>query len=91
MLVHLNVKCKAIKVLGDLPNPGIETLSPALLADSLPSEPPGMSFNFCLRFASRESSTVSPMDYGPAATTIFRHSYVVSFPSSPPLAPTTLE
>ena len=27
---------------GDLPNPGIEPQSPALQADSLPSEPPGM-------------------------------------------------
>ena len=27
--------------LGDLPNPGIEPRSPALQADSLPSEPPG--------------------------------------------------
>ena len=26
---------------GDLPNPGIEPRSPALKADSLPSEPPG--------------------------------------------------
>ena len=26
---------------GDLPNPGMETRSPALQADSLPSEPPG--------------------------------------------------
>ena len=26
---------------GDLPNPGIEPRSPALLADALPSEPPG--------------------------------------------------
>ena len=26
---------------GDLPNPGIEPSSPALKADSLPSEPPG--------------------------------------------------
>ena len=26
---------------GDLPNPGIETGSPALQADALPSEPPG--------------------------------------------------
>ena len=26
---------------GDLPDPGIELRSPALLADSLPSEPPG--------------------------------------------------
>ena len=27
---------------GDLPDPGIEPRSPALQADSLPSEPPGM-------------------------------------------------
>ena len=27
-------------ILGDLPNPGIEPESPALHADSLPSEPP---------------------------------------------------
>jgi len=26
---------------GDLPDPGIEPESPALLADALPSEPPG--------------------------------------------------
>ena len=31
---------------GDLPDPGIEPGSPALRADSLPSEPPGkLSFN----------------------------------------------
>ena len=30
---------------GDLPNPGIEPRSPALQADSLPSEPPGKSKN----------------------------------------------
>ena len=29
---------------GDLPDPGIETGSPALRADALPSEPPGKSF-----------------------------------------------
>ena len=29
--------------LEDLPNPGIEARSPALQADSLPSEPPGKS------------------------------------------------
>ena len=31
---------------GDLPNPGIELGSPALHADSLPSEPPGKPFKF---------------------------------------------
>ena len=30
---------------GDLPNPGIEPRSPALQADSLPSEPPGNLYN----------------------------------------------
>ena len=30
---------------GDLPNPGIEPRSPALQADSLPSEPPGNPVN----------------------------------------------
>ena len=32
----------AIPSLGDCPNPGIEPGSPALQADSLPSEPPGV-------------------------------------------------
>ena len=31
----------AIPFSGDLPNPGVEPRSPALQADSLPSEPPG--------------------------------------------------
>ena len=31
---------------GDLPNPGIKPSSPALLADSLPSEPQGKPFPF---------------------------------------------
>ena len=39
---------------GDLPDPGIEPVSPALQADSLPPEPPGKPFTvlFCkMRFA----------------------------------------
>ena len=32
---------------GDLPNPGIESRSPALQADTLPSEPAPNSFMFC--------------------------------------------
>ena len=31
--------------LGDLPDPGTEPESPALQADSLPSEPPGKPFS----------------------------------------------
>ena len=34
----------------DLPNPGIEPRSPALRADSLPSEPPGKPFLRCTFF-----------------------------------------
>ena len=34
----------AIPFLGDLPNPGTEPRSPALQADSLPSEPPGKPY-----------------------------------------------
>ena len=33
---------------GDLPNPGIEPMSPALQADSLPSEPPGKPTNMMI-------------------------------------------
>ena len=33
---------------GDLPDPGIEPKSPALQADSLPTEPPGKPVCFCL-------------------------------------------
>ena len=40
---------------GDRPNPGIEPESPALQADSLPSEPPGKpicaySFSYCFHY-----------------------------------------
>ena len=34
----------AIPFSGDLPNPGVEPGSPALQADSLPTEPPGKHF-----------------------------------------------
>ena len=37
---------------GDLPDPGIEPRSPALEADSLPSEPPGKPLNILLTFIS---------------------------------------
>ena len=32
---------------GDLPDPGTEPRSPALQADTLPSEPPGKSLEMC--------------------------------------------
>ena len=36
----------AISFSGDLPDPGIEPESPALLADSLPSEPPEIQYKY---------------------------------------------
>ena len=33
---------------GDLPDPGIESKSPAFLADSLPSAPPGKPNSVCM-------------------------------------------
>ena len=44
---------------GDLPNPGIEPKSPALQADSLPSEPTGKSLLFLSNF---EFPTVTQQD-----------------------------
>ena len=43
---------------GDLPNPGIEPRSPALQADSLPAEPPGVGSLFLLQgiFPTQESN-----------------------------------
>ena len=35
---------------GDLPNPGIETRSPTLQEDSLPSEPPGKPSYYILTY-----------------------------------------
>ena len=35
---------------GDLPNPGIEPVSPALRTDTLPSEPPGKPLVLCRMF-----------------------------------------
>ena len=34
---------------GDTPDPGIEPVSPALQADSLPSEPPGDGLYLCVK------------------------------------------
>ena len=48
----------AIPFLGDLPNPGIKPRSPALQADSLPSEPPVKSY--LLDMALGKSLTVKP-------------------------------
>ena len=35
---------------GDLPNPGVKSRSPALQADSLPSEPPGKCIVYSLDY-----------------------------------------
>ena len=39
---------------GDLPNPGIKPKSPALQADSLPTDPPGKSVNSTWHLLSAE-------------------------------------
>ena len=39
---------------GDLPDPGIELWSPALQADSLPTDPPGKSVNSTWHLLSAE-------------------------------------
>ena len=44
---------------GDLPDPGIETGSPSLQADSLPSEPPGIQMHYDLNKRSLFSSVQS--------------------------------
>ena len=50
---------------GDLPNPGIESMSPALQADSLLSEPPGKPI-ICLRgsfiFCNKRSQNISGLN-----------------------------
>ena len=52
---------------GDLPNPGVEHGSPALQADSLPSEPPGKTLSsspppqFGRRSSNREGTQPSPL------------------------------
>ena len=45
---------------GDLPDPGIKSRSPALLADALPSEPPGNSGEEVLIPSSLQSFTGGP-------------------------------
>ena len=39
---------------GDLPNPGMKPTSPALEADSLPSEPPGKSTQWKIKHLSKK-------------------------------------
>ena len=40
----------AIPFSGDLPNPGFESASSVLQADSLPSEPPGKNFSYYIDY-----------------------------------------
>ena len=59
---------------GDLPNPGTEPRSPALEANSLPSEPPGKPQ--CPNVPSKKTLTV---DYSRFDSSSKRHSTVISF------------
>ena len=49
---------------GDLPSPGIEPRSPALQADSLPSEPPGKG--------KQSGGKVNCIQFHPSSTRVFR-------------------
>ena len=49
------LECVAICSPGDLPNPGIKPRSPALQADSLPSEPPGQTYQGSKYFFGRSN------------------------------------
>ena len=61
---------------GDLPDPGIELRSPALQADSLPSEPPGSPL--CSRLRSLKPPVSSPLLLG--KTVPSSHTWVRSQP-----------
>ena len=55
--------------LGDLPNPGIKTTSPALQVDSLPSEPPGKPITTPNRNAlQKQALTLCSWVCGPVTT-----------------------
>ena len=57
---------------GDLPNPGIEPRSPALQADSLPTELPGKPFYCAAAAQSLQScpTLCSPIDSSPPGSTV---------------------
>ena len=57
---------------GDLPNPGIAPRSPALQADSLPSEPPGKPAAAAAAAKSLQScpTLCDPIDGSPSGSTI---------------------
>ena len=55
---------------GDLPNPGIKSGSPALQADSLPSEPPGKPSITLERVAQLCLTLCDPIDCSPAGSSV---------------------
>ena len=55
----------------DLPSPGIEPRSPALQADSLPSEPPGKPWwKLKVKVAQSRLTLCDPMDYSPPGASV---------------------
>ena len=60
----------------NLPNPGIKPWSPALQADSLPSEPPGkpISMAVCAKLLQSCPTLCNPMDYSPSVSSVHRDS-----------------
>ena len=70
---------------GDLPNPGIEPGSPALQADSLPSELPGKPFNYYLVLVAQSYPTLcDPMDCSPLSMRFSRQGYWSGLPFPSP-------
>ena len=74
---------------GDLPNPGIKTVSPALQADSLPSEPLGRPITYTVEYiymSTPVSQFIPPL--GPQRF-LYSGSQTLEvtplFPTSPPL------
>ena len=55
---------------GDLPNPGIEPRSPALQADSLPSEPPGKPAAAAAKSLQSCPTLCDPIDGSPPGSAI---------------------
>ena len=68
---------------GDLPNPGIEPRSPALQADSLPSEPPGKPKNTGVGSLSLLQEIFPPQELNQGLLHCRRILYQLSYQGSP--------
>ena len=76
---------------GDLPNPGIEPRSPALQADSLPSEPPGKPKNTGVGSLSLLQEIFPPQELNQGLLHCRRILYQLSYQGSLKWIPTCME